>query len=220
MYVHHFEKIVARHVRELGGPSNWALPYWNYSASAAQRLLPAPFRTGGPLTELFVLEREPGANAGLDFIPVADADLTLCMSEPTFSGTGGGGTNGFGGGATAFNHFGGSASGVCELVPHNRIHVRTGGNPGEFMGDPNTAALDPIFWLHHANIDRLWEVWRRRDPVHTNPTTRAWRRAVSFSFRDSRRRAVDMIPQQVVNTAVPPLSYVYDDVSDPLAPPP
>ena len=27
------------------------------------------------------------------------------------------------------------------------------------MGAFETAGLDPLFWLHHANIDRLWEVW-------------------------------------------------------------
>jgi tyrosinase len=28
-----------------------------------------------------------------------------------------------------------------------------------FMSDPDFAALDPIFWLHHCNIDRLWAAW-------------------------------------------------------------
>jgi hypothetical protein len=25
------------------------------------------------------------------------------------------------------------------------------------------APVDPIFWLHHANVDRLWDVWTRRE---------------------------------------------------------
>jgi tyrosinase len=24
-----------------------------------------------------------------------------------------------------------------------------------------TAPADPIFWMHHANIDRLWAVWQK-----------------------------------------------------------
>ena len=42
------------------------------------------------------------------------------------------------------------------------------------MSYPRTAALDPIFWLHHANIDRLWEVWRRNPPAHMDPTDPNW----------------------------------------------
>ena len=26
--------------------------------------------------------------------------------------------------------------------------------------------LDPVFFLHHANLDRLWSKWQQTDPVH------------------------------------------------------
>lgn len=26
-----------------------------------------------------------------------------------------------------------------------------------------TAAIDPIFWLHHSNLDRAWWSWQTRD---------------------------------------------------------
>lgn len=41
---------------------------------------------------------------------------------------------------------------------HNSVHGLTGG--GGHMGDPTVAAFDPIFWLHHANIDRLFAIWQ------------------------------------------------------------
>jgi len=28
------------------------------------------------------------------------------------------------------------------------------------MGDPFTSPADPIFWLHHANLDRVWWSWQ------------------------------------------------------------
>jgi len=55
--------------------------------------------------------------------------------------------------------------------------VLVGGNGG-YMSAFNTAALDPIFWLHHCNLDRLWERWLRAaaagHPPGRNPTDGAW----------------------------------------------
>jgi len=31
------------------------------------------------------------------------------------------------------------------------------------MGVIGTAAFDPIFWSHHAMIDRLWWIWQARN---------------------------------------------------------
>jgi tyrosinase len=51
---------------------------------------------------------------------------------------------------------------------HDRIHGWVGGiNPddqssGGDMGVVATAAFDPIFWAHHAMIDRLWYLWQLR----------------------------------------------------------
>jgi tyrosinase len=53
--------------------------------------------------------------------------------------------------------------GALEQTPHNDVHGLVGG-PSGFMGAFDTAPLDPVFWLHHANIDRLWESWRKGVP--------------------------------------------------------
>lgn len=41
-----------------------------------------------------------------------------------------------------------------ENAPHNPVHDIIG-NVMSTMNSP----IDPIFWLHHANIDRLWVAW-------------------------------------------------------------
>jgi len=55
------------------------------------------------------------------------------------------------------------AAGSIESTPHGGIHLWVGGRfppPAEgWMAVFPTAARDPVFWLHHANIDRLWESW-------------------------------------------------------------
>jgi tyrosinase len=42
---------------------------------------------------------------------------------------------------------------------HNRVHVWVGGAMGP-MSSPN----DPVFFLHHCNVDRLWAQWWSDDP--------------------------------------------------------
>jgi tyrosinase len=58
----------------------------------------------------------------------------------------------------------------CVNAPgmHNRVHLWVGGK----FGDPENPAVgpmalgvapnDPVFWLLHANIDRLWVEWQQR----------------------------------------------------------
>jgi len=44
--------------------------------------------------------------------------------------------------------------------PHGSIHVRVGGD----MGSVPTASYDPIFYFHHANVDRIWARWQLDHP--------------------------------------------------------
>jgi tyrosinase len=57
--------------------------------------------------------------------------------------------------AATFDSFQNQINGV-----HGSVHVRTGGD----MGSVPTASYDPIFFLHHANIDRLWAQWQTSHP--------------------------------------------------------
>ncbi len=43
-----------------------------------------------------------------------------------------------------------------ETGPHNDVHTWVGGS----MSLVPTSAYDPIFWSHHAMIDRLWHLWQ------------------------------------------------------------
>jgi hypothetical protein len=42
---------------------------------------------------------------------------------------------------------------------HNRVHIWVGGDMG-----PGTSPNDPVFFLHHCNIDRLWATWQYAHP--------------------------------------------------------
>ncbi len=56
---------------------------------------------------------------------------------------------------------------VLEGLPHNNVHNNIGGypawNPGPFgYMTQFLSPVDPIFFLHHSNMDRLWDVWTRK----------------------------------------------------------
>jgi tyrosinase len=46
---------------------------------------------------------------------------------------------------------------------HGAVHVYVGGDTGHMSQVP-LAAYDPIFWTHHAMIDRIWRMWQLRHP--------------------------------------------------------
>lgn len=57
-----------------------------------------------------------------------------------------------------------SASQIAEFSQylegaHNDIH----GNIGGDMNSLDYAAFDPVFWIHHCNVDRIWYRWQRRN---------------------------------------------------------
>ena len=64
---------------------------------------------------------------------------------------------------------------VLEGMPHNNVHNNIGGvnhvpqSDFGYMQD-NLSPTDPIFFLHHSNMDRLWQVWIRKQERIGKPT--------------------------------------------------
>lgn len=52
---------------------------------------------------------------------------------------------------------------------HGSVHGRVSGD----MGGVSTAGFDPIFYFHHANVDRLWARWADDHPAATMPAAEA-----------------------------------------------
>jgi tyrosinase len=61
---------------------------------------------------------------------------------------------------TDFRDFSNQLQGV-----HDGIHGWAGGD----MGSIGTAAFDPVFWAHHAMIDRVWYQWQLRHGMNNIP---------------------------------------------------
>ncbi|PGH12901.1 hypothetical protein AJ79_04001 [Helicocarpus griseus UAMH5409] len=47
---------------------------------------------------------------------------------------------------------------------HNNVHGWVGGDYTGHMSEIPVATFDPLFWLHHCNIDRMWAIWQTLNP--------------------------------------------------------
>ncbi len=129
------------------------LPYWNWSAGPTTGV-PAPcrfptyvHRNGATVSN--PLYRGPIASAAgggttsrrPDIDTTTFGDIATAAQSAMSNGT--------------FADFQGDLNG-----PHGSVHVRTGGQ----MGSVARAGFDPIFFLHHCNVDRLWWNWQQSHP--------------------------------------------------------
>jgi tyrosinase len=156
-YIRFFEMVCA----ELSGNSQFALPYWNWSKNSGR--LPAPFFDR---PELNVEHwNDPGQYVGKAWGPIdtvgrrgLDKPHGL-LDDPVRGG--------------AFTIA--TINGIKQLPnidlfrpalegqPHNTAHVLTGATKVGKTGHIGSglSPLDPIFWLHHCMVDRVWAEWQK-----------------------------------------------------------
>lgn len=184
MYLCFFERIL----RKASGMPSLGLPYWNYSDSADPnaRFLPVPFRSS-VANPLYDGTRNPTLNAGTGQLSAASVSLASVLPGPT-----------------GFYPFSGNINGT----PHGAVHGQVGGNMTGF----NTAGLDPIFWLHHCNIDRLWNRWLAGGGGRSNPpaTDTTWHNT-NFTFFDENGTQVQMKGADIVNPQYSMCRSCYDE---------
>lgn len=208
LYVYYLERIVRAAVVAQGGDPAWALPYWNYEAPGADSIPPAFRQTAlpdGSPNPLYVGERAPGINQG-GRLPPQVITSRAALAALNFLPPPGAG---FGGGEAPPTHFYG-AFGLLERTPHNDIHNAVGGPTG-WMADPDLAALDPIFWLHHTNIDRLWSVWLAQGGGRADPDQSDWLDQ-GFVFSDDSGARVTATVLETLDPAS--LGYTYDSLQE------
>lgn len=132
-----FESVIKQAAHDAGSTTEFNLPYWDWYT---QPVMPRMFtRTTDPFNQPNPLwhqrARTDLSEDALDRSAFGYNNMlpaTGARREQTFSY-------------------------VLEQDPHGSIHGLVGGD----MGFVPRSARDPIFWLHHANIDRLWSAWLR-----------------------------------------------------------
>jgi peroxiredoxin len=181
-------------IREVLRDDDFSLPYWNpVTGNEADLSLPFVFRD--PASPLFNGTRNPWVNGGERIDNLYMNWLTLdCLNEKLYidSATG--------------------SLGFCPRLdqnPHFFTHIAIGGDMADFA----TVGGDPLFYLHHCNLDRVWESWNRlgndnpADPKYLNR---------KFTFADRNGKRVDMPVSAGNRTAQ--LGFEYDRYEQPPKP--
>lgn len=125
------------------GPStrDVMIPYWDWTVAPTGVRYSKPFEeAGSPLAYDFRIS-EPLTQ------PMFPKSTIFQIVKNTTSWPG------FAGGPKSSPFFG-----AIEQPAHNAMHSEYVGGD---MGNPTTAAEDPIFWSFHAYIDLIWDRWQR-----------------------------------------------------------
>jgi len=119
------------------------VPYWDWTKPEEQHFpdwLEGVLPTVHTPTRTINVIRSPGSDAGLASIVAGTASA---MAQ------------------TNYNSFSAPINGI-----HGSVHIWVGGT----MSNASVSPADPVFWLHHANLDRLWWDWYRSPQGnHQNP---------------------------------------------------
>ncbi len=188
-YVAALEKLFQAAVND----TTFRLPYWDWYTDPK---LPEIFRSqyyvrnGSQKTNpLYVSARNTGINAGADvWTPTVTTDYANA----------------------SFFDF----QGILNTGEHGTIHVAVGNKKN--MANKATAARDPIFFLHHAQMDRLLMSWLSVDPLtHQVPSEYpAWQPSV-YRFPLSTGGVATPSIEELALGSMETMGYRYENTTPP-----
>jgi hypothetical protein len=202
-FLHSFELIV----QQLSGHKNFALPYWKWEVDHA---LPNLFTAAGHPPEFDNNARPNLPDSGRKNPAGFDPDdvekhfgAKLERMKDLLNAN--------------FTLFAGKwekqkngkiirEQGKLESGPHAFIHAWVG---GDLLG--GGSPFDPVFWMHHCNIDRLWDIWAHHHPKGT-PDDKDWLTADLPGFCDGKGEKLKLTVEDVLGGE---LGYKYEGTAKP-----
>ena len=153
LYLYYFEKTL----RKTSGDPLLSLPYWDYfdylttvQQDNAEQNGQAQQNIELPPIVISAQDPTPQTNSLYDSLRSFGLNEQVTSIDPSVASA-----------ADAFAHtefvdF----SNALEDTPHGAMHCATGdGCSIPHMGWVPLAGNDPLFYMHHSNIDRLWQCW-------------------------------------------------------------
>jgi len=179
MYLYYFERVL----RWASNDDTLRLPYWDYT-DPSQLALPKEFQT--QTATFYDAKRDADINNGASTLNKVSTNVNAALKDTNYI----------------------SYEGKIEEGIHGYVHCTVGPTcPVAHMGDVPVAGNDPIFYMHHANIDRLWACWQN---LHTTqPGT--WQ-TQQFSFVDETGTLQTQPVKNFMDSTT--LGYVYDNVNN------
>ncbi|KAL8046760.1 hypothetical protein ABFX02_08G193900 [Erythranthe guttata] len=162
-YLYFYERILGK----LIGDPTFALPFWNWDNPKGMTIPPMFV---DPKAAIYDAKRNPanmppavvdlGLTGNKDPLQVVSNNLTVMYSEMVRANSN---IYDFMGNPYREGTLVNPGPGASERGSHVAIHVFVG-DPrepsGEDLGNFYSAGRDPLFYCHHANVDRMWTLWQ------------------------------------------------------------